>query len=374
MAVRLSLPAKLLIALLVLVALVFGAVLWTRPVATVVAVVRDKAINAVPGSVVVEAEFIMDIKSELGGRIVHSELDPGKRFAKGDLLVRIDARDIELEIEKIESDYQAAKKRIEIGSGLDLQLATAREKLENLERLHRIGQFPEAELIVERRTVTALEQRLELEKVENANKLEGFENSLRVKKRQRDKMTIFAEFDGVVSQVYARPGDLIAGGAPIARLISTSRTVEARISEENFAGIKPGQKASVRFLGYGAQLYGASVAKILPTADVETQRYVVFLNVDLDPVALVPGITGEVSIVVGERENALVIPRRALFGNNVFVVSNNTVDVRQVKVGYTSLNYVEILDGLQEGDLVIVDRLDTFRSGDRVRTRFQQTN
>ncbi len=374
MPVKIPFLAKVAIAVLAVVLLVFGLILWTRPTAVVVPVVRGVAVNAVPGSVVVNAEYTMDIKSELGGRIVQSELEPGKRFAKGDLLVHIDPRDVDLEIQRIQTDLEVAKRRIAVGSAVELELATAREQLENFERLHRIGQIAESELIQRRRGVTALEQKLELEKVDNAARLDDLENQLQVKQRQRDKMTVYAPFDGVVSEVLARPGDLIGGGAPIARLIATSRTVEARISEENFAGIREGQKASVRFLGYGAQLYGASVAKILPTADVETQRYIVYLNVDLDPVALVPGITGEVSIVVGERENALIIPRRALFGTNVFVVNRNTVSMREVKVGYTALNFVEVLEGLEEGDLVIVDRIDTFRDGDKVRTRFQQTN
>jgi RND family efflux transporter MFP subunit len=374
MALKPSFFAKLAAAVVVVCLLVFGLIIWMRPTAIVVPVVRDLAINAVPGSVIVEAEFIMDIKSEIGGRIVHSELEPGRAFKKGDLLVRIDPRDVELEIDRIQNDIQAAKQRVAVGSGIELELATAREQLENFERLHRIGQLAETELVQRRRAVVGIEQRLELEKVNNASGLAKLENELKVKQRQLEKMTLYADFDSVVSLVYARPGDLIGGGAPIARLIATSRTVEARISEENFAGIREGQKASVRFLGYGGQLYGANVAKILPTADVETQRYIVHLNVDLDPVALVPGITGEVSIVVGERDNALVIPRRALFGNNVFVVNRNTVNIRQVKVGFTSLNVVEVLEGVEEGELVIVDRLDTFRDGDRVRTRFQQND
>ena len=181
-------------------------------------------------------------------------------------------------------------------------------------------------------------------------------------------MTVRAPFDGVVSEVIARPGDLIGGGSPIARLISTSRTVEARISEENFAGIAVGQSAAVRFLGYGDELYEATVAQILPTADAETQRYVVYLRVVVDPVLLVPGITGEVSIVVGERDNTLIIPRRALFGSNVYVVTGGVVELRQVRTGFTSLNAVEITEGLVEGELVIVDRIDIFRAGDRINT------
>jgi RND family efflux transporter MFP subunit len=369
MAAKPSFIAKLVAFVVVVAGIVLVTVIWMRPTATVAPVVRDKAVDAVPGSVVVEAEYAMDIKSEIGGRIIHSELDPGKAFKEGALLLRIDTRDVDLEIERIESEFEAAKRRIAVGSSIELDLATARETLDNFERLHRLGQYPEAELTQRRRGVRMLEQRLELERIADAALLERFENDLRVKRRQREKMTVYAPFDGVVSQVIARPGDLIGGGAPIARIISISRTVEARISEEYFSGIRVGQHASVRFLGYGPQLYGASVIKRLPTADVETQRYIVHLNVDLDPAALVPGITGEVSILVGERENALVIPRRALFGTNVFVVQNNVVRMRQVRTGFTSMHVVEILEGLQEGDLVIIDRLDQFRDGDRVRPR-----
>ncbi len=368
MAAKSSFAAKAVLFLVVVAALIFGLSRWTRPVALVAEVTRGRAVDAVPGSVVVEAEFTMEIKSEIGGRLIRSTLDPGKRFPDGSLLVQIDTGDIDLEIEKIESDYQAAKRRVEIGTSTTLELATAKENLANIQRLGSLGQISDNEVLQAKRAVQQIEQRVSLEGVADQNLLEGFENTLKVKKRQREKMTIIAPFDGVVSEVIARPGDLIGGNSPIARLISTSRTVEARISEENFSGIELGQKASVRFLGYGDQTYDASVIKILPTADAQTQRYVVYLDVDIDPVMLVPGITGEVSIVVGERENALIIPRRGLVGSTVFAVKDGVVQRRQVKVGFTGLTQVEILSGLEEGDVVIVDRIDAYRDGDRVGT------
>ena len=151
-------------------------------------------------------------------------------------------------------------------------------------------------------------------------------------------------------------------------LISTDRKVVARISEEDFAGIRLGQKASVRFLSYGNELYTASVSKILPTADPDTQRYEVFLNVDLPLELLIPGLTGEVSIVVGEHENTLIVPRRALFGTSLFVVKNGVVHLRKVSIGYIGLNEAEILDGVGEGERIIVDEIDRFRDGDHVRS------
>ena len=136
-----------------------------------------------------------------------------------------------------------------------------------------------------------------------------------------------------------------------------------------FFKYQSGQKASVRFLGYGNWLYEATVTKILPTADPETQRYIVHLDVKIEPEKLIPGITGEVLIIVGERPSPANIPRRALFNNTkVYAVENGRVRLRTIKPGYLSNTFVEVLEGLKPGDMVIVDQLDQFRDGDRVRT------
>ena len=92
----------------------------------------------------------------------------------------------------------------------------------------------------------------------------------------------------------------------------------------------------------------------------------VHLSVEIDPKLLVPGITGEVNIVVDARDNAIIIPRRALFGRSVFVVNNGRVEMRTVEVGFTSLNSVEIIRGIEPGEAVVVEGLELFRAGDRV--------
>jgi RND family efflux transporter MFP subunit len=365
---RFSVRAKLTAAVLVLIALVGGWLYFNRPVAKVVQVVRGTAVNAVPGSVTVDAEYQMDLKSEVGGRIIKSELDEGKHVNEGDFLIQLDTGDLKLDIEKTQSDYDAFKNRIAVGSQIQLQLDSARADLANSERLLKLGGMSETDLDKERRSVQQIEQQLKLEQVANQNENDTYENTLKVKNRELEKMTIKAPFDGVVSQVLARPGDLISESAPIATVISTSRTVVARISEENFAGIRIGQKAVVRFLTYGDETYPATVNKILPTADPATQRYEVFLKTDLPLEKLVPGLTGEVSITVGEHANALIVPRRALLGDSLFVVKDGRVRLRKVSVGYVGLNVVEVTSGVDEGDEVITEELDTFRPGDRVRT------
>lgn len=358
---------KKFIALLVVLALGAGAYFYSsKPDAMVRPAWNGKAVQAVPGSVTVLAEFEMDLKSAVGGRVILSELDPGADFKEGAILVQIDSSDLELEIERIQGEYEAAKDRIAVGSSIALDLASAQEDLAASERLRLSGNMSESVFRKQEREVQQIEKKLELERVSNDLQISNFENTLAQKQRELEKMQVIAPFECVVSEVYARPGDLISGGAPIALLISTSRTVEARISEENFSNIRVGQTGSIRLLGYGNQQFNAEVSKVLPSADPETQRYILHLDVEIDLDQLVPGLTGEVSIITAERSNTVIMPRRALIGDKVMVVSDGVIEIRAVESGYESLNEVEIVSGLEVGELVVIEELDLFRDGDRV--------
>ena len=61
------------------------------------------------------------------------------------------------------------------------------------------------------------------------------------------------------------------------------------------------------------------------------------------------------------------IPRKALLGDSVFVVVNNEVEIRKVKTGARNLLYVEIINGLKEGDLVISETPHLFSDGEKVK-------
>lgn len=348
----------------------FALLRATRPEALVALAQRGTATRAVPGTVEVKAEFSNELKSEVGGRVAASTLDVGRPVRRGDVLVRLDPGDVDLEIARIRNELTAARRRFELGSTLRAEVLNLRDTVAALERQAAAGTFPLAELEKQRRSLAQLEQRRELDEVNLKLVVENLENQLQSKERERGKMTIAAPADGVVTAVFARVGDLIGSNSPIASVIATTRTIEAKLSEENFAAVRLGQKASVRFLTFGADQYDATITKILPAADPTTQRYTVFLDVVLpEGRVLVPGLTGEVSIVVSERPEATIVPRRALVGDHVYVVEGDRVVRRRVEKGFEALNQVEILRGLSVDERVVVEQQDRFRDGDRVRAR-----
>jgi hypothetical protein len=80
-------------------------------------------------------------------------------------------------------------------------------------------------------------------------------------------------------------------------------------------------------------------------------------------------MTGEMNIITGTHENALLVPTRALLVDQVLVVKRGIVQRRTVKIGYKTLDYSEVLGGLDEREHVIVTDQDKFRPGKAVRER-----
>ncbi len=78
-----------------------------------------------------------------------------------------------------------------------------------------------------------------------------------------------------------------------------------------------------------------------------------------------------VDIVVGEKDTAVVIPKTAVLHKKgkswVFVANDGTADMREVVMGYDDLDRVEIVDGIHEGDRVVVSSLSVLQKGTRVK-------
>jgi hypothetical protein len=84
---------------------------------------------------------------------------------------------------------------------------------------------------------------------------------------------------------------------------------------------------------------------------------------------LFPNSTGEATITVDQRPDQIMIRRRALVDNDkVYIVAGGRIQLRRVEVGYIALNVVEVRKGLEVGEWLVVDRLDEFRDGQRVRS------
>jgi RND family efflux transporter MFP subunit len=366
-----SIILKVAVILVLVAGAVFAAIFGLREPVFVREVKLGLAVHAISGSVTVFADKdLQELKSEVAGRVVWTSplLDGTESFRRGDELVRLDARELERRIARAKSDYEAAVKQREILRENNPARLVAVQNLENALRVQkRGGDVSDDQINGLRRALNQIETELKIADLQDAKAEEDFRSEQEALNDLLEKMTIRATADGVTQGVMVAEGSLINAGATVATFYRNERVVVAKIGEEDFGHIRLGQSAKVRLLIYGDKEFDATVSKILPYAESQTQLYTVHLEVDLDPGKLLPNSTGEATIEVGRRENQPLVPRRAVINNDyVLVVNNGRVERRQVELGYIGLNLAEIRKGLKPGELVIVENLEQFRAGQRV--------
>lgn len=341
-----------------------------RPEVVVEPVRRDLALDAVSGNVRIFSASSLVLKSEAKGRVVATLAPPNSGpvpVAAGEVVVQLDQTDVLRERELVQIRLDAAERRMAAGSAFDSQVADAEFNLKLQEELAANDQFPQAELERTRRHLNSLKLQRTQEAIHREEEIAFLKNDLTRLDTALERLSVVSPMDGYVTAILSPVGDLVYDGASVARVISRDSIVEVSLSEEGFEGVELGQPVTVRLLSQGNRLFTGEVDVILAEADEHTKRRSVYVTLEADREVLVPGTTGQASITKAERADTLVVPRRALVGNAVFVVKGGEVVLRPVETGFVGLHRVEVLSGLSEGELVIVETPHLFRAGERVR-------
>jgi HlyD family secretion protein len=167
---------------------------------------------------------------------------------------------------------------------------------------------------------------------------------------------LLAPWDGVTQEIRARPGETVGAGTGLMVLIDPS-AVEARttVIEEDLPLVQVGQAAELFFDAAPEAAVQGRVARIVPRRVAGESRplYYVYIALEDPPKDLLPGMTVDASIIIAQRTDVLRLPRALVRAGKVEVWSGGQVQKRQVQTGLRGDVYVEILDGLQEGELVV---------------------
>ncbi len=129
------------------------------------------------------------------------------------------------------------------------------------------------------------------------------------------------------------------------------------VPEKDLPRVRVGQTAHLEVEAYPGERFPASVARLRPTVDPATGTFTVTLEVE-GKGKLRPGLFASVYLETQTREDVLVIPRDALvldsLGDTVYVMANGVAERREVRLGVRDADSVEVLEGLAEGEQLIV--------------------
>jgi len=374
--VNLSVSKRTLWSVLPVAALVFLVIfLWSLPVAETERIERGTAISAVYGTVRIEPSFVNHVRAQNAGFI---QLAPslaagrgaiGKELKKGALLAMITDENTARQLKQAKADLDAAmaSAQLELPSAEPLKIAEG--NVQRQEKLAALSNVPAVEYEKAKSEANRLRDALKTEQIERDRNLEALKTAAQKAEAQMQNTEIRAPMDGILSGLRIIDGELVADGNELLTVSSRKNYVRGEVNEEDVGEVKAGMKADLQMYAYRTRQFSATVASVLPAADPETQRYTVILDLENPPENLMAGMTGEMNIITGRHEKALLVPTRALLVDQVLVVSHWMIASRTVKVGYRTLEYAEALEGLKEGAHVVVADQDKLHPGQFVRQR-----
>lgn len=281
------------------------------------------------------------------------------------------------------------------------ELAQYQTNFARIERLYEANAVTEAAYEEAKKMLEQAQTRLELEKQALAllrestgpgsgtqqfyeGRIEALQAQLSFLEYQKSQSRITAPISGIVSELGIKEGELANPAVPLMKIFDpSSYAIETYVLTSDIRGIKEGMEVDVILDGRGEDVaYRGIVKNIAPSAvsmisalGLEEQRVKVTVALeDAAAAELFPGCAVDVAFTVDERRDVLVVPRTALFpygdGEAVWVVEDGKAQVRPVQTGFYNNRDIVITEGLEPGDLVIVDpQLKGLDSGKRIKVQ-----
>ena len=305
------------------------------------------SVQWVPGTVLSRADA--QIASEQAGRVL-SIAEVGERVEQGGVIARLDAAALELAVREVE----AALARIAA------QLEYQERQLGRLAALKRRSSVAETQLDESRNQRDLLQHDRTRAEV-----------ALAETRRQLREATVRAPFGGVVAERRAQPGEFLAAGAVLVRLVDTAHIeVGARVPVVLGAALRPGDPLAVR-AGGSAEVV-ASVRAVVPGGDAQSHQ--LELRIALPPDSWPIGAALQVGVPAGSAQAAVAVPRDALVlrGSETFVFrvgADRKAERVAVETGRSSGTLVEVLGGIAIGDTLVVRGAERLAPGQAVAIR-----
>ena len=186
--------------------------------------------------------------------------------------------------------------------------------------------------------------------------------------KQLEDLTIRAPRHGVISYRNAEAGAMAAANTKVLTITDTSGIyIDCPVAEADVAAIQPGMTVSVSVESL-ANTYDGTITYVSPAMDPTNKTYIVRITLSNPDNLLRGGMFAQSSLEVLQRRNTLFVPKDALVEQNgvsqLYVINpDNTIAIRTVKTGLRNDNYVEILEGLSDGEQIATTNLARLRDG-----------
>lgn len=326
----------------------------------------------------VRARTSATVSSKIMGYVQHVSFQIGDRVRTGQLLITLDSRDLDVNSRREEAGRAEVQSAIPEAdnavaaakANLDLAQATY-GRMEDLAEKKSISNQEFDEASARRKSAQANLEMARARRAQLDSRMARTEQDVQAAGIMRGYSKIVAPFSGVVTARSVEPGNLAMPGAPLLVVEQDGvYRLEASVEESKIPHLRIGQTVEVTVDAINRNA-SARISEIVPYVDPASRTYTV--KVDLPSIEqLRSGLFGRAAFSIGTR-NALLIPASALIQRgqlqSVFVVEDGVAHTRLVTMGAGIKDGIEILSGLNPGDVVVAPVPTDLHDGSAVEVR-----
>lgn len=346
------------------------------------------------------------ISPRIGGEIREIYLREGEEIKKGELLAKIDDREIKNNLSTAQAALQEAElmlKKAELShenavNNLNESKAALKEAASDFKQwqsdYRRDQKLYQADAIAkakfEQTETQYLKSKARLERTEAAHKtaknavtiaavdienskkrIERSQNEVDNAKLQISYTEIRAEIDGKLLEQYAEKGEMISSMQPLfATAVSEKIEIKSYVSMKDIVNLKPGSELRVYFSAFPAKNFKTTIKEISPISNPQTMTTevtAVLANLEAE---IRDGMTAEVDFVAERKKDVLLIPNQAVFNYlaeaHVYKIENGRAHRIKIATGMTDGNYTVVKSGVKEDDILAVSNINNLRDGVKV--------
>ncbi len=313
-------------------------------------------------------------------------LEAGDRVEIGQLVIVLTSPELEAELASVRSQLAQAEVQLEAAK-LDLasgqaQLKQAQDNLARKKALLDAGALAEAEYEAAQLEVSQIENQLaqlESSVAGLSKQLQNQEQMLDALLRKNTELEVRSGVEGILLDVPVKEGQMVGPGTLLAQIAAgKGMEVKTELLSDEIRSVQVGQKAAITSPVLGEESLSGQVAKIYPQAyervsalGVVQRRVPVLISLD-ETGNLRPGYEVRVSIETLRKENVVLLPREAVQVNSdgsyqVMKVVDNRMVIQPVQIGEKNQQFVEVLSGIEPGQLVVRDGSLDLKEGARLK-------
>jgi len=361
-----------------------------------------------------ESEAEVNVRAEVSGRIRRLLVDEGDRVRRGQVVAELDSQEADSQVALARADLATARARLdeeqagvamlrerirtkieesrttlertakdlERWKALHADGAIARQQLDLAQAEHDVAAAAHAAALADRDQIKVKEYQVAATQAAVTQR----EAHLRLAEVQQSRMSVRSPITGLVTRRMANEGEVVGlgGGStvtlggPLFTMVDVDRMyVRATIDEFDARQIRLGQDVRVKLEALPGRTLRGRLYRVSPAVSGERQEARTFsIRVALEEGKefVRPGMSADVEVIVATRSKALSVPTQAILEREgkkrVYAVVEGKARVTNVKLGESNWSSTEILEGLREGDRIIVNP-DTPGLSDGVRVRVE---